>query len=265
MAKCRRKNLAENRALMRYFVLLSLAVLLLLLPPRMAVAAEPKPKSVSAGSSDHEALPSRPETDQDAAQKTDDAGSDAAENGSADADSPKRPKAGAFPTSLSVVSVPGGMKAISVHFRWSLFSNSSVEVRLVPGPLRKGAAVAPVYFAEQLKDKVRHELYECLDHPGAAGRNYSFTKDSTTFEMIGRRNSLGNQGVHIEVHPDEHGSPKANPAVVYLQLDTWAVGRESLTLDLPREQFSKPGTLFVWFFRGNDVVWEEQIRWPGYK
>jgi hypothetical protein len=36
-------------------------------------------------------------------------------------------------------------------------------------------------------------------------------------------------------------------------------------LDLARDEFAKSGTLFVWFFRGDQVVWEEQIRWPGYK
>ncbi len=60
-------------------------------------------------------------------------------------------------------------------------------------------------------------------------------------------------------------SPDPNPAAAYLQLDTWAVDQETLSLDLARDEFAKSGTLFVWFFRGNQVVWEEQIRWPGYK
>ena len=58
---------------------------------------------------------------------------------------------------------------------------------------------------------------------------------------------------------------RRNPAAAYLQLDTWAVDQETLSLDLARDEFAKPGTLFVWFFRGDQVVWEEQIRWPGYK
>ena len=57
----------------------------------------------------------------------------------------------------------------------------------------------------------------------------------------------------------------ANPAAAYLQSDTWAVDPETLSLDLARDKFAKTGTLFVWFFRGDQVVWEEQIGWPGYK
>jgi len=248
---------------MRYFVLLLLAALPLILPPRMVCGAQPKPKS---DPTDGIVLPARPATDQNAGPpKTEDASSDTPEAEAASTDVPKRPKAGAVPTLIDVVSVPGGKKTLSVHFRWSLFTNSSIEVRLVPGQLRKGATVSPVYFAEELKGKVRSELYNCLDHSERGGRTYSFKRDSITFEMVGRRNSLGKQGVCVEVHPEEHGSEKADPAVVFPQLDTWAVDRESLSLDLPREQFSKSGTLFVWFFRGTEVVWEEQVRWPGYR
>ena len=82
--------------------------------------------------------------------------------------------------------------------------------------------------------------------------------------MIGRQNSLGNLSVRVYVSSE---TPKKTdqPAAVYLQLDTWAVDKEALSLDLAHEEFTQPGTLFVWFFRGNKVVWEEQVRWPGYK
>jgi hypothetical protein len=50
-----------------------------------------------------------------------------------------------------------------------------------------------------------------------------------------------------------------------LQLDTWAVDRETLSLDLAKDEFAKSGRLYIWFFRGDQIVWEEQIRWPGYK
>ena len=155
---------------------------------------------------------------------------------------------------------------------------------------KEGVTVSPIYFSEHLKGKVREALYTCLDHPGEGGRTHSFTKDKIVYKMIGRRNSLGNQGVHVQVHPEENDTPQrsppkplppgdasasqpdkrlrhpeANPAAAYLQLDTWAVDQETLSLDLARDEFAKSGTLFVWFFRGDQVVWEEQIRWPGYK
>jgi hypothetical protein len=161
--------------------------------------------------------------------------------------------------------VPGGQKTLTIHFRWSLYPNASVELRLVPGADPKGATVAPIYFSEHLSGTVREALYTCLDHPGEGGRTHSFTKNKIVYDMIGRRNSLGNQGVHVHVHAEDSKSAEANPAAAYLQLDTWAVDQETLSLDLARDEFANSGTLFVWFFRGDQVVWEEQIRWPGYK
>lgn len=208
----------------------------------------------------------------------------------ADANRPKRPKMGARPTSIAIIPERGGLKTLTIHFRWSLFPNSSVEVRLLPDPEPKGdtssepkgdtggtatsnlqaekvtgVTVSPIYFAEHLKGTVRDALYTCLDHPGEGGRTHSFTKDKIVYKMIGRRNALGNQGVHVQVHAEDSKASDEYPAAAYLQLDTWAVDKETLSLDLDRDEFAKPGRIFVWFFRGDQVVWEEQLRWPGYR
>jgi len=37
-----------------------------------------------------------------------------------------------------------------------------------------------------------------------------------------------------------------------------------LNLDLPPEYFAEPGMLFVWFLRGEKVLWQEVEAWPGY-
>jgi len=175
-----------------------------------------------------------------------------------------RRKIVARPTSIAILAQPDGQKTLNIHFRWSLISDPSIEIRLVPGPETKGVAVAPVYFHEHLKGRVREELYHCLDQTDNGGKRYSFTKDKIVYNMIGHPNSLGNQGVHVQVSSE---TPKKSdmPAAAYLQLDTWAVDKETLSLDLAHDEFAQPGTLFVWFFRGDKVIWEEQLRWPGYK
>ena len=167
-------------------------------------------------------------------------------------------------TSIAIISQPSGLKTLTIHFPWSLFPDSSVEVRLVPGVEAKGTQVAPVYFHEQLKGKARDDFYDCLDSTDNGGKSHSFTKDKVVYTMIGRLNSLGNQGVLVQVARE---TPKKSdyPSAAYLQLDTWAVDKETLSLDLARDEFAQPGTLFVWFFRGGKSVWEEQVRWPGYK
>jgi len=200
---------------------------------------------------------------------------------------PTRRKITARPTSIDVIPEAGGMKTLNIHFRWSLYPDASIEVRLLPTAKTKAAAgdklrkkaqatrasmqvdpdaidMAPVYFHELLKDKVQEHLFDCLDHPENAGRIYSFTKDKVVYKMIGRRNSLGNQAVHVQVYKEESDLAES-PAAAYLQLDTWAVDNEVLSLDLARDEFAQPGKLFVWFFRGDQSVWEEQLHWPGYK
>jgi hypothetical protein len=168
------------------------------------------------------------------------------------------------PTAIEIIPKPGGQKTLNIRFRWSLYPDARIEVRLVPGAEDKKAGVAPIYFHEHLKGKVRDDLFDCLDHPDNGGRVHSFTKDKIVYKMIGGQNSSGNQGVHVFVASE---TPKKDeqPAAIYLQLDTWAVDKETLSLDLARDEFAQPGTLYVWFFRGNKVVWEDQVRWPGYK
>jgi hypothetical protein len=175
-------------------------------------------------------------------------------------------KFSAKPTAVEVLTEPDGRKTLNIHFRWSLFPDARIEVRLVPGAEDndKAVAAAPVFFHQNLKGKVRDDLFDCLDHPDGGDKIHSFTDDKIVYKMIGRQNRLGNQAVHVQV---SHETPKPSdqPAAVYLQLDTWAVDKETLSLDIARDEFPKPGTLFVWFFRGSKLVWEEQVRWPGYK
>jgi len=245
---------------MKYLFLPILLNLPFFLIPVDALGAEPKSKAMETDqpSGGAKAEP-QPVADGGATEANADATAADAESGNSQ---PR--KAGARPTSMAITTEHGGLKSLTIHFRWSLFPKASIEMRLVPGPERKGVAVTPIYFSEHLKGTVREALYTCLDHPGEGGRTHSFTKDRIVYTMIGRRNSLGNQGVHVQVHPEQRDKPEANPAAAYLQLDTWAVDQETLSLDLDRGDFADPGTLFVWFFRGDQVVWEEQIRWPGY-
>ena len=287
---------------MRHSFLPLLLILPWLLAPVVTLGANAKPKAAGADRptggdrAGQQPTPDQPPTDSKTdsdADKVDREKGDAekADTEKPDADQPQPRKTGARPTSMAIISDHAGQKTLTIHFRWSLFPNASIEVRLVPGPNPKGVTVSPIYFSEHLKGKVQEELYNCLDHPGQSGRTYSFTKDNVTYKMIGRLNSLDNQGVHVQVYPEgretlQRSSPKApppgthvqalphledddkrdtNPGAAYLQLDTWAVNRDTLSLDLARDEFADSGTLFVWFFRGDQVVWDEQIRWPGYK
>jgi hypothetical protein len=230
------------------------SVAFLLLFPLWVVGADPIPKAAERGvSKADDAAPAGAAADQ------------AAESDSASsADTPKQRKISVGPTSMAIVSEPSGMRTLTIHFPWSLFPDASIEVRLVPASEAKGKGIVPIYFHEHLKGKVQEDFFDCLDHADNGGKTHSFTKDKLVYTMIGRRNGLGNQGVHVQVASEKPKKPD-NPAAAYLQLDTWAVDKKTLSLELPRDEFAQPGTLFVWFFRGEKTVWHEQIRWPGYK
>ena len=227
-----------------------LPILCILSFSRLVLAADPSPPSIAgANPKSGDAAPA------DKAASTDPG---------TDADDAKPRKTTTGPTAINVIPEPGGLKTLNIHFRWSLFTDSRIEVRLVPGAEDKAIAASAIYFHEHLKGKVQEDFFDCLDHLDNGGKTHSFTKDKIVYKMIGSQNKLGNQAVHVYVSGE---TPKKSdqPAAVYLQLDRWAVDKETLSLELARDEFAQPGTLFVWFFRGSKVVWEEQVRWPGYK
>ncbi len=88
---------------------------------------------------------------------------------SADEEVSKPRKTTAGPSAINVIPEPSGLKTLNIHFRWSLFTNSRIEVRLVPGADDKPIAAAPVYFHDQLKGKVQEDFFDCLDHPDNGG------------------------------------------------------------------------------------------------
>jgi hypothetical protein len=241
---------------MKYVSLLLLLNSPLFLASHAALGAEPQPKPEANSPASEEKAPQAPVDEQ----------AQAATQPDSESAKPEPRKKGARPSAMDVVKVRGGKRVLTIHFRWSLFPNSSVEVRLKPDAGAGNVSPEPVYFFEQLKGPVRDALFKCLDHTGEAGFTHTFSKEGLTYTMIGSRNSLGKQAVHVEVHPDDNNkTADKNPAAAYLQLDTWSVDPETLSLDLERDEFTKPGKLYVWFFRGDQIVWNEQIRWPGYK
>ncbi len=168
------------------------------------------------------------------------------------------------PILVTVLSERGGRKTLAIDYRWSVYDKASVEVRLVPAArAAKGAIVVPVFFVgEQFHGKVVDQVYRCLDKSADLGTTYSFTKDKMVYQIVGQRNSLGRPSVYVLPY-DEGGTPDQRPGAVFLQLDTWAVNDHLLSLDLPRDVFRQPGTLFVWFLRGEKLLWEQRVDWPG--
>ena len=177
----------------------------------------------------------------------------------------KGPSIHVEPNSVTVVAEHGKRKTLWIDYRWNLHDKASVEVRLVTGQkAAKGVIVVPVYFVgEQLNAQIQQRAYRCLDRAGDATTTDSFTADKMVYKIIGQRNSLGRPALYVLPYT-EGGTPAERPGAVFLQLDAWAINDHLLSLDLPRDGFTEAGTLFVWFLRGDRMLWEKKVAWPGY-
>jgi len=186
---------------------------------------------------------------------------------------PGQAKKKAVPTNYaSIVQQRPGQNTLVIDYLWKVHDKTSVEVRLVPTDEAESAIVAPLYFlSEYLRGDVPKKVYHCLDAGGDHDVIESFTKDKTEFRVVGLRNSLGRPAVMVvprDMAVKKHGKEAEfvpSLRAVFLTLDCWAVNDRMLTLDVPREGFSKPGQLHVWFMRGERVLWEEAVAWPGRK
>jgi hypothetical protein len=183
---------------------------------------------------------------------------------------PAAAKQGNRTSYVSIVRGRGGQQTLVIDYRWKLHRDASVEVQLVPAEARS-PAVAPLYFAsEYFKRDVSRKVFHCLDAADMREAVDSFTQDKIDFEIIGRRNWLGRAAVVVlarDTPEPAHGKEVKtvdSPRAAFLMLECWALGDQSLGLDLPRDRFAPPGTLHVWFLRSNRVLWEETVAWPGY-
>ena len=70
---------------------------------------------------------------------------------------------------------------------------------------------------------------------------------------------------HPNLSPSEARRSKPAVGSVFCLLDSWAIDKRQLHLDLPQEFFSQPGRIRVWFMREGAVIWAETLDWPGYK
>ncbi len=170
----------------------------------------------------------------------------------------------------AIVQLGGGRQVLSVAYPWTIHPQASVEVRLMKRDAT--AIVTPIYFvAEEFKGDASRKVYTCLDLAEQRENTASFVNENVRFRIVARRNSLGRAAALVI--PEEKGDEKhvkasvsaASPRAIFLLLDSWAVNDRLLNLDLPRDAFSAPGMLHVWFMRGERVMWEETVPWPGRK
>jgi len=157
---------------------------------------------------------------------------------------------------------------VVVEYPWKVHARPSIEVRLVPAGAKQSARSVPALFRSRFfHGAAMVAIYKCLDEGARAPTSTTFAKNGTEWEIRGERNELGRPAVTIlrKFSAEEHAAAGGKPGAlaVFLFLEHWAVGPGRLYLELPADQFGSPGTLHVWFLRGDKVLWEEAISWPG--
>ena len=170
----------------------------------------------------------------------------------------------AAPGYIDVISDRGGHHTLVINYRWRLHPRASVEVRMIPAERAAGGArVVPVFFvSEQLKGEVEKKVHRSAERGNEVATTESFTKDKMVYKITGERNSLGRTAVSVLPYNEEE-TPADRPGAVFLQLDDWGLTDDLLYLDMPHEAFAAPGTMFVWFLRGERLIWEAKVPWPG--
>jgi hypothetical protein len=48
-------------------------------------------------------------------------------------------------------------------------------------------------------------------------------------------------------------------------LAPWRIDDRTLSIDFPPDYFDKPGKMRVWFLRGDKIIWDDELSWPGRK
>lgn len=163
---------------------------------------------------------------------------------------------------VEVSAWPKERPVLLIRYPWRVHSRPSVEVRYLADDERDTAGIRPLGFVAQMKADVAMALYQCLDLSDDTQISKTFKEKDGTLEVVGRKNDLGNVVAEATFLPKE-GAIDAGARVVYFPLEPWGADAESLRLELPAAQFSKPGRVRVWLFREGSVVWWQTVVWPG--
>jgi hypothetical protein len=179
-----------------------------------------------------------------------------------------------------------GKRLIHIDYPWQAYQKASVEVWLVTKDSPANAKIKPTYFVDyRLKGETSVKVGECLASAYSTGSMKSVPDDKMTIQIVGLRNSLGKPAVSIlgkSKRDQEEAKDKEEPKVdvpvdtsfepplpygswaAFCDLENWSLNRHELSLDLLSEHFARPGKLYIWFLRGDKILWEERLDWKGY-
>ncbi len=172
------------------------------------------------------------------------------------------------PAHLSIMRQPDGDPILVVKYPWRQHRHASLEMRLLEDDHRDPSVWKPIFFVGNfLNDEALKAIYYCQDAANNLPAKATFTKgtekEKVDFEVAGRRNFLDRPAVVTACESKLEG-PRGGTRLIYWPLEDWAVNRDTLWLELPKKEYTKPCRFRVWFLRDDDIVWSETFAWPGY-
>ena len=191
--------------------------------------------------------------------------------GRAVAASPERPK---LKPEISVRQLRGGQPTLRIKYPWKVYTQASIEVRLVTSQKAGAAEVRPLMFVSNfMKGELKVKIYRAADDAASGAVIVPITEKELDMEILGGRNALGKPAVCIARQVPED-DPVRGAGAVFAELSSWALDDRTLYLALPgkvktpafgtpKTYFAPAGKLHVWFLRGDKVVWREEVEWKG--
>ncbi len=170
-----------------------------------------------------------------------------------------------------ITRAPTGKAILAIHFPWRVYSQPSVEVRWMGDQEADTRDIRPLQFvADVMKGQLRSDVYTCRDKAADTPIHKAVKVRDRDGEILGDRNLLGKPSATV-ILPELPRTSETTEATdlaaraVFFPLDSWAVDRRTLWLELPPAHFSEPGRIRVWFYREGNVVWWKTLAWPGAK
>lgn len=155
------------------------------------------------------------------------------------------------------------LPVLLVEYPWDVHRGASIEVRLVTAEEAEMRRLRPLFFtARAMRGEITSAVYRVEDGALVMPVRETVAADDRRYELVGDRNELGRAAVRA-VWNAPRRDPLGGAAAVYPLLSRWALGRDLLQLELPEPAFDSPGRLRVWLLRGERIVWQQDLAWPG--
>jgi hypothetical protein len=168
---------------------------------------------------------------------------------------------------VSVEKISSGENVLAVRYPWKKHEKASLEVRLIPDKNDFAARVKPLRLASmRIEPETQKHIFKMFDDALTRPSTWSAEIGGIRWEIFAQAN-YRDRGAYWFITTPEKGAKKENEffgnAAVFTLLDPWVIDNRLMMFDLPRKYFGKPGKMYVWFLRGDRIVWQQELMWPG--